>query len=82
MAQISVRVDDHDKNIAEEILNNIGISMSTAINMYIKAIGRTNGIPFELKADPFYSEKNMERLMKAKAQIDAGLGTEHEVLND
>lgn len=82
MAQISVRVDDYDKSVADAILNNIGISMSTAINMYIKAIARTNGIPFEVKADPFYSEKNMERLMKAKAQIDAGFGTEHEILDD
>ena len=46
--------------------------MSTAVNVYIKAIVRSNGIPFEVEDDPFYSEENMERLLKAKSQIDAG----------
>lgn len=62
MAQISIRVDDEVKRNAEEILDAIGLSMSTAINVFLKAVARENRIPFELTADPFYSQKNIEYL--------------------
>ena len=36
MAQISLRVDDEVKRGAERTLNEIGLSMSTAINVFLK----------------------------------------------
>ena len=33
---ISVQVDKHDKEIATGILNNLGLNMSTYVNMAIK----------------------------------------------
>ena len=56
MAQISLRVDDELKRGAEKTLNDIGLSMSTAINIFLKTVVRENRIPFELSADPFYSK--------------------------
>ena len=54
MAQISLRVDDELKRCAERTLDDIGLSMSTAINIFLKAVVRENRIPFELSADSFY----------------------------
>ena len=65
MVQVSFRVDDDIKKKAERTFNDIGVSMSTAINIYLKAVVRENRIPFELSADPFYSEENMSRLKKS-----------------
>ena len=65
MAQISLRVDDELKRGAEKTLNDIGLSMSTAINIFLKTVVRENRIPFELSADPFYSKENMKELEKA-----------------
>lgn len=79
MAQISLRVDDNLKSSAERTFNDIGLSMSTAINIFLKTVVRENRIPFELSADPFYSEENMARLKKSIADLDAGKGTIHEV---
>lgn len=31
------------------------------------------------ESDPFYSDENMNRLLRAKAQIESGGGTEHTV---
>ena len=45
MAQVSFRVDDEIKKKAERTFNDIGISMSTAINIYLKAVVRENRIP-------------------------------------
>ena len=83
MAQVSFRVDDEIKKKAERTFNDIGISMSTAINIYLKAVVRENRIPFELSADPFYSEKNMSRLRESIRQVRDGEKelTEHEIEN-
>ena len=55
MAQISVRVDDAVKHEAEQTFDEIGLSMNTAITIFLKACAREKRIPFELTADPFYS---------------------------
>lgn len=51
MAQISVRVDDETKRDAEQVCEEIGMSISTAINIYLKRLAREGRIPFEVKAD-------------------------------
>ena len=82
MSQISVRVDDEVKKQAEKALSEIGLSMSTAINVFLKKVARENRIPFELNADPFYSASNMEHLRAGIAALDAGKGVEHELVED
>ena len=51
---INVQVDSKTKKEATEILNQIGISMSTLINATLKQVIINQGIPFELnlKAKP------------------------------
>lgn len=83
MAQISLRVDDDVKRNAERTLTDIGLSMSTAINIFLKKVARENRIPFELSADPFYSQENMEELERRVANVRAGKSTlkEHELID-
>ena len=82
MAQVSFRVDDDINKKAERTFDDIGISMSTAINIYLKAVVRENRIPFELSADPFYSDANMSRLRESIRQVRDGEKklTEHEII--
>lgn len=80
MAQVSVRVDDEVKRNAEATLNAIGIPMSTAVNVFLKAVAREHRIPFELNADPFYSDSNMRHIKRGIEALDAGKGVEHELL--
>ena len=82
MAQISFRVDDEIKKKAERTFDDIGISMSAAINIYLKTVVRENRIPFELSADPFYSDGNMSRLRESIRQVRDGEKklTEHEII--
>ena len=46
---MNLRVDQALKKDAEKVLNELGLSMSGAINLYLKMIVRTKGIPFDLK---------------------------------
>ncbi len=48
---ITVRVDDKVKKDACNIFNEVGMDMSTAINIYLKQVIRVNGIPFPVSAE-------------------------------
>lgn len=82
MAQINLRVDDDVKYNAERTLNDIGLSMSAAINIFLKTVIRENRIPFELSADPFYSKANIDELEKRVSNLRTGKSTlkEHELI--
>ena len=45
---ISVQVNKKDKELATVILNNLGLNMSTYINMAIKQLINKDGVPFEV----------------------------------
>ena len=80
MAQVNIRIDDILKEKADTLFNELGINMTTAFTMFVKAAVRQNGIPFELSIDPFYSEKNMKVLKKSILEADEGKLAEHELI--
>ena len=46
---INVRVDSALKLEAEALFNDLGLNMSSAINMFLRSAINHNGIPFEVK---------------------------------
>lgn len=46
---IQIRIDQKTKQNAREILERLGIDMSTAINLYFRQIIINQGIPFDLQ---------------------------------
>lgn len=57
---INVQVNAKDKELATNILKNLGLNMSTAINMFIKQIIKKDGIPFEVT-----NQKPSQELLEA-----------------
>lgn len=49
-AAINIRVNKEVKKNAETVLNNLGIPMSVAIDMYLRQIALTNSIPFPISS--------------------------------
>lgn len=80
MAQTSVnfRMDEDLKKSMEQVCSEMGLSMTTAFTIFAKKVSREKRIPFEISADPFYSESNLEHLRRGIAALDAGKGVEHE----
>ena len=62
---INVQVNAKDKELATNILKNLGLNMSTAINMFIKQIIKKDGIPFEV-TNPKPSKELLEALQEAE----------------
>lgn len=77
---VTIRLDRDLKSYAEQMLDDIGMSLSTAITVFLKQTVRNGRIPFNIEADPFWSDRNQERLMESLRQAEAGLLTEHELI--
>lgn len=48
---LNIRIDEDLKKQAEEIFNELGLNMSTALTVFLRQTVRSNGIPFELRLD-------------------------------
>ena len=48
---LNIRIEKAIKDQAENIFNELGINMTTAVNMFLRTVIREHGIPFELKLD-------------------------------
>ncbi|WP_317854576.1 type II toxin-antitoxin system RelB/DinJ family antitoxin [Chakrabartyella piscis] len=48
MANMNIRMDDTIKKQAEELFADLGMNMTTAINIFLKQAVRENKIPFEI----------------------------------
>ncbi|AQQ71239.1 Antitoxin DinJ [Limihaloglobus sulfuriphilus] len=46
---INAKIDSETKNAAKSVLNDLGLNMSEAINLFFKQVVYTKSIPFELK---------------------------------
>lgn len=46
---LNIRTDKEIKEAAEKIYASLGLNMTTAINMFLRASIRERGIPFDLK---------------------------------
>lgn len=77
---ITIRMDENLKKQAEALFDEMGLNMTTAITMFAKAVVRQNKIPFEIAADPFFSETNQAHLRRAIADLEAGKGQIHELI--
>ncbi len=65
---ISVQVDRRDKELATSILNNLGLNMSTYVNMAIKQLINKDGVPFEV-VNPRPSKDMLEAIEEIDEMI-------------
>lgn len=47
-ATLNLRVDPEVKQSAESVLSQLGLSMSTAVDMFLRQVALTGGIPFRV----------------------------------
>ena len=72
MAQISFRMDDELKKSAEHTFRSMGMTMSTAITIFVTQTVRDGQFPFVIKSDPVYSPANLAVLRQRAQEMDAG----------
>jgi len=73
-ARISVNVDGEVKQNAQKVLNEIGMDLTTAIDLLLRTIVREEKIPFSLMTQKAYSEEAYRQYVREeleKAKIEA-----------
>ncbi|MBD5144757.1 MAG: type II toxin-antitoxin system RelB/DinJ family antitoxin [Ruminococcus sp.] len=82
MTQVNFRIDEDVKAKAESALNDMGLTMSTVITMFLTKVGRERRISFEITDDPFYSKSNMRYLEQMMSDVKSGKAhfAEHELI--
>lgn len=80
-ATLNLRVNPVAKQKAETVLRQLGISMSTAMDIYLNQIVLTGGIPFPVtlpkthpavNVDMMSDDELREKLLRGIADADAG----------
>ena len=77
MAQtlVNIRMDMELKNKMNEICGELGMNMTTAFTIFARQMTRERRIPFEVSADPFYSETNLRALSESAKEFRKGRRT-------
>jgi len=73
-ARISVNVDSEVKQNAQKILSEIGLDLTTAVDLLLRTIVREEQIPFNLQTEKAYREtahREYVRIELEKAKLEA-----------
>lgn len=86
-ATITFRTDAQTKEHFDKFCSDVGMNASVAFNMFMRATLNTGALPFRVSRHKpivddaqFFSGANLDRLMRAKARVEAGMTTDHELL--
>ena len=84
MAQtmVNFRMDEDLKKKMEKVCADMGMSKTTAFTIFAKTVTREKRIPFEVTADPFYSDSNLAHLQRGIKALNEGKGVEHDLIED
>ena len=67
----NIKIEAELKQDAQKLFEDLGMTLSTAVNIFLRQAVREQGIPFRI-GDPFYSVSNQHALRQATHEIHAG----------
>ena len=74
MARISVNVDKEVKQEAQKVLKEIGLDLTTAVDLLLRTIVREERIPFDLQTEKAYRDDAYRQYVKfelEKSKLEA-----------
>ncbi len=60
-----IRIDADTKRLSTELFSNLGLDMSSAVNMFLRQCILRNGIPFNVSV-PEYNHETIEAMIEAR----------------
>ena len=79
---MTIRTDPEIKAQAQKVFADLGIDMTTAINVFLRQSIVQRGLPFAVREDPFWSAANQAHLERAAADYDRGANfSRHELVD-
>lgn len=62
---VTIRMDTEVKKEAEELFNDLGLNLTSAINMFIRKAIAEQGIPFEVRKTVNYNSETIQAMLEA-----------------
>ena len=87
---MSIPIEDGVNREAQQLLEELGLDMATAINIFLRQAIREQAIPFAIERYPekaktsdaaFFSGANLEHLRRSLAQAKAGQVHQHDLID-
>lgn len=69
---MSIRIDSDAKKEMSKVCKEIGLTISSAFNIFARKVAKEKRIPFDLEVDPFYSATNIKYLKGVIEDIETG----------
>lgn len=80
---MTIRMDAALKESAEELCREMGMNLTTAFNIFTRAMVRERGIPFAVRGNvSLYDEPNLSHILAAKKEFESGGGAVHELVRE
>ncbi|MCL1985897.1 MAG: type II toxin-antitoxin system RelB/DinJ family antitoxin [Betaproteobacteria bacterium] len=73
MANLQIRIDEQLRDQAHMVAQGMGLDLTAAVRLFLTQMVRENGLPFQPKADPFYSARNQAHLAQVAKDLDSGV---------
>ena len=64
-SNLNIRMDKDIKEQADQLFNELGLTMTAAVNLFLRASIREQGIPFSLKLDK-YNKETIEAIKEGR----------------
>jgi DNA-damage-inducible protein J len=73
-SELNIRIDKDLKDRAEALFDELGLNLTTAINVFVRQSLREGKIPFDISIvpDPFYGPSNMAALRRSIQEANEG----------
>ena len=80
----TIRIDNDLKKECDLIFDDLGLTMSAAMTLFLKQVIKTRGIPFELKAHIPNKEtrKTLDAIISKKEKLTGPFNSTQELMKD
>jgi DNA-damage-inducible protein J len=80
----TIRIDNDLKNECDLIFEDLGLTMSAAMTLFLKQVVKTRGIPFELKAHVPNKEtrKTLDAIINKKEKLTGPFNSTQEMMKE
>ena len=78
----TLRIDEGDKQKAEQVFKALGMTFSTGINIYLKTVGRQQRIPFALAVNEIAPQSTLMDTFEALQEESAQNGISDMTMDD
>jgi DNA-damage-inducible protein J len=66
-ATVHIRIDEEVKNSATEVVEQLGLSLSSAVGIYLRQIAIRKEIPFQISTHPIPNDETVAALEEGEA---------------